>query len=208
MGQFYRFTFLFVFLSVCMCLSLEKVFAMDDHDLQVATFGGGCFWCMQPPFDNEPGVKKTEVGYMGGFIDKPSYRQVSTGETGHTEVVQVYYNPEEISYRELLNIFWRNIDPTAYQRQFSDVGSQYRTAIFYRTQAEKHLAEETKQELEDSNKFRYSIATEIIPISVFYPAEGYHQDYYKKNPTHYKRYSYGSGRAPFLQKAWGDQNNS
>ena len=172
--------------------------------LETATFAGGCFWCMQPPFDKTKGVVSTVVGFTGGSQKNPTYEQVSAGQTGHAESVQVTYDPSQVSYEQLVEIFWRNIDPTQANGQFADIGKQYRTAIFYHSEAQKRLALESKDKLAKSGKFRKPIVTEIVPAGPFYPAEEYHQKYYLKNPDHYKSYAIGSGRVPFLRATWGD----
>jgi peptide-methionine (S)-S-oxide reductase len=168
-----------------------------------ATFAGGCFWCMEPPFDKLPGVISTTSGYMGGKKRFPTYAEVSAGGTGHTEVVQVVYDPAKVSYEKLLEVFWRNIDPTVRDRQFCDVGSQYRTTIFFHDEAQRRLAEASKAALEKSKPFKAPIVTPIEPAGEFWPAEDYHQDYYKKNPLRYKFYRSGCGRDERLQQLWG-----
>jgi len=172
-----------------------------------ATFAGGCFWCMEHPFDVLPGVLSTTSGYSGGQEENPTYEQVSAGTTGHAEVVQVLYDPSEIGYEKLLDAFWRNIDPTTPDRQFVDVGPQYRAAIFYEGEEQKRLALDSKEKLEQSGRFKKPIVTEIVPVSTFYPAEEYHQDYYKKNPLRYKTYRFFSGRDPYLKKIWGSESS-
>ncbi len=169
-----------------------------------AIFAGGCFWCMEPPFDKLDGVLSTTSGYIGGHVKDPSYKQVSAGRTGHAEAVQVIYDPAKVSYDELLAVFWRNIDPVDGKDQFCDKGSQYRSAVFYHGEEQKHAAEESKAALEKSGRFREAIATEIVPATTFYPAEDYHQDYYRKNPIRYKYYRHGCGRDRRLEKLWGD----
>lgn len=168
-----------------------------------ATFAGGCFWCMEPPFDKLPGVLRTTSGYTGGTEVNPSYGEVSAGRTRHAEAVEVLYDPREVSYEELLEVFWRNIDPTTPNRQFSDSGTQYRTAIFTHGEEQRRLAQASKERLEASGRFGKPIVTEIVPAGPFYPAEEYHQDYYLKNPLRYKVYRFGSGRDRFLEKVWG-----
>jgi peptide-methionine (S)-S-oxide reductase len=168
-----------------------------------ATFAGGCFWCMEPPYDKLPGVVSTTSGYMGGTKRFPTYEEVSTGTTGHTEVVQVVYDPAKVSYERLLEVFWRNIDPTVRDRQFCDVGSQYRTAIFYHGDEQKRLAEASKAALEKSKPFKAPIVTPVQAAGEFWPAEDYHQDYYKKNPVRYKYYRTGCGRDERLKELWG-----
>lgn len=174
----------------------------DKTKTAVATFAGGCFWCMEPTFDKLDGVVSTTVGYTGGKKDNPTYEEVCSGRTGHAEAIQVEYDPEKVSYEDLLSVFWRNIDPTTPNRQFCDVGTQYRTAIFYHDDAQKSLAEETKKQTEQ--RLSRAAATEIVAASTFYPAEDYHQDFYKKNPDHYKKYRQGCGRDERLEQLWGD----
>jgi len=171
--------------------------------LETAIFAGGCFWCMQPPFDKLAGVISTTAGYTGGNKKNPTYQEVSAGETGHAESVQIIYDPEKISYAKLLDVFWHNIDPTTPNRQFCDIGNQYRTAIFYHNEKQKKLAEESKQALEKSKPFKGAIVTEITPATQFYPAEEYHQKYYVKNPIRYKFYRYNCGRDQRLKELWG-----
>ena len=178
---------------------------VDPANVQTAIFAGGCFWCMEPPYDNLPGIISTVVGYTGGDVENPSYEEVTTGETGHAEAVKIEFDATEISYSELLRVFWRNIDPTNPFGQFADRGSQYRTAIFYLDEKQKQAALQSKIELEESGKFKDPIVTQIVPADVFYPAEDYHQEYYKKNPFRYNSYKVGSGRAGFLEKTWGDE---
>jgi peptide-methionine (S)-S-oxide reductase len=170
-----------------------------------ATFAGGCFWCMEPPFDKLDGVLSTISGYAGGKKKNPTYEEVSAGNTGHTEVVQVTYDPKKITYEKLLDVFWHNIDPLTANRQFCDAGSQYRTAIFYHDEAQKRLAEESKKAL--SKRFKEPIVTEITRAAEFYPAEDYHQDYYIKNPLRYKFYRYNCGRDRRLEELWGAAAN-
>lgn len=169
-----------------------------------ATFAGGCFWCMEPPFDQLKGVTATIPGYTGGKKKNPTYEEVSAGVTGHTEAVQVVYDPAQVTYQQLLEVFWRNVDPTVEDRQFVDVGSQYRTGIFTHDDQQKNLAEASKDALAKSGRFDKPLVTEITPLTDFYPAEDYHMDYYLKNPLHYKRYRRGSGRDQYLEKTWGD----
>ena len=171
----------------------------------VATFAGGCFWCMEPPFDKLDGVISTTSGYTGGHVKKPSYKEVSAGGTGHAEAIQVLYDPDQVSYEELLEVFWHNIDPTTANRQFCDRGSQYRSAIFFHDAAQRTAAERSKAALEANKPFDGAIVTEIVEVGVFYPAEDYHQDYYLKNPIRYKYYRYGCGRDDRLEELWGKQ---
>ncbi|MGZ8487243.1 MAG: peptide-methionine (S)-S-oxide reductase MsrA [Candidatus Binatia bacterium] len=166
-----------------------------------ATFAGGCFWCMEPPFDELEGVISTTSGYISGKTKNPTYEQVSTGTTGHTEALQVVYDPKKITYDKLLEVFWRNIDPLAANGQFCDLGSQYRSGIFYYDGNQKSAAEKSKKSIQA--RFKQPVATEITAATVFYPAEDYHQDYYKKNPVRYKLYSHGCGRAQRLEEVWG-----
>jgi peptide methionine sulfoxide reductase msrA/msrB len=183
-------------------------YAADDQPApaqKVAVFGGGCFWCMEPPFEQLEGVINVLAGYSGGDEKNPTYQQVSSGQTGHIESVQVVYDPQKISYKELLDTFWRYIDPTDPGGQFADRGDHYKTAIFYNNQEEKEIAEQSRDELAASGVFDRPIATAIIPAKPFYPAEEYHQDYYKKNVAHYQAYKVGSGRAGFLERTWKDR---
>lgn len=168
-----------------------------------ATFAGGCFWCMEPPFDKIDGVISTTSGYTGGDKKNPTYEEVSAGGTGHTESVQIIYDPDKVTYQQLLEIFWHNIDPTVANRQFCDSGHQYRSAIFYHNEEQNRLAEESKAQLEKNKPFTQSIVTEITLASEFYPAEDYHQDYYQKNPIRYKFYRHGCGRDQRLEELWG-----
>ena len=168
-----------------------------------ATFAGGCFWCMEAPFDVLPGVISTTSGYIGGTKKNPTYQEVSSGRTGHTEAVQVLYDPKTISYEKLLDVYWRNIDPTVKDQQFCDVGTQYRTGIFTHDDAQKKAAEASKVALQKSKPFKGDIVTEITVAPEFYPAEEYHQDYYKKNPTRYSFYRAGCGRDARLKTLWG-----
>ena len=168
----------------------------------VATFAGGCFWCMEPPFEKLNGVQEAISGYMGGQALNPTYQQVSAGGTGYQEVVQISFNPQIISYEKLLEVFWQTMDPTDSMGQFVDRGDQYQSTIFYQDISQKDLAEKSKTELEKKKIFDKPIVTKIIPATKFYPAEDYHQDYYKKNPIRYKYYRYRSGRDQFLKKHW------
>ena len=171
--------------------------------LAKATFAGGCFWCMEPPFDALQGVVSTTSGYIGGQKLDPKYEEVSSGGTGHAEAVEVLFDPAKVSYERLLDVFWRNVDPTVRDRQFCDTGSQYRTAIFTHDETQKRLAEQSKQALSKSKPFQEPIVTEIVPAGRFYPAEDYHQDYYKKNPVRYKFYRFNCGRDRRLEQLWG-----
>lgn len=172
-----------------------------------ATFAGGCFWCVEEAFDKAPGVISTLSGYMGGNTRNPTYEQVSAGRTGHAEAVQVEYDPAKVSYEKLLDVFWRNIDPTQRDGQFCDHGSQYRSAIFYHDEAQRKLAEASKATLAKSKPFKGEIVTEITKASEFYPAEDYHQDFHQKNPVRYKFYKTGCGREARLKELWGKRSN-
>ncbi len=174
-----------------------------NAEVAKATFAGGCFWCMEPPFDKLDGVISTTSGYSGGTTTNPTYREVTYEETGHKEVIQIEYDDDIISYRELVDVFWVNVDPLDDRGQFCDKGSSYRTAIFYHSDAQKQVAEETKNELEHSERFDSPIVTELLEFDVFYPAEEYHQDYYKKNPGRYRFYRFACGRDARLRQLWG-----
>ncbi len=167
-----------------------------------ATFAGGCFWCMEPPYDKLEGVVSTVSGYAGGHLKDPSYQAVTTGQTGHAEVVQVTYDPAVVSYQQLLEVFWRNIDPTTPNRQFCDAGSQYRTAIYTHDAEQARLASESRLQLDASGQLPAPVVTEIEPLEVFYPAEDYHQNYYQKNPLRYKFYRTSCGRDARLDELW------
>ena len=171
--------------------------------LAVATFAGGCFWCMEEALDKAPGVVSTISGYMGGHTKNPTYEQVSMGRTGHAEVVQIEFDPGKTSYEKLLEVFWHNIDPTQRNAQFCDHGSQYRAAIFYHNDEQKRLAEASRTVIMKNKPFKEEIVTEIAGAADFYPAEDYHQDFYKKNPVRYKFYKTGCGREARLRELWG-----
>ena len=175
------------------------------QNLQIATFAGGCFWCMQAAFDKVKGAVSTAVGYTGGHKENPTYEEVCSGKTGHAEAVEILYNPSLVSYEELLDIFWKNIEPTMLNRQFVDFGTQYRTAIFYHNEEQRRLAEASKEKLEKSGKFYKPIVTEIKPVSTFYKAEEHHQQYYKKNPIRYEFYEAHSGRSQYLKTIWSSE---
>jgi peptide-methionine (S)-S-oxide reductase len=168
-----------------------------------AIFAGGCFWCMEEAFEEVPGVLSVTSGYIGGRVPNPTYDQVSAGKTGHTEAIEVLYDPAKVSYSTLLEVFWHNIDPLTPNAQFCDHGSQYRAGIFYHSAEQQKLADASKQALIDSQRFKEPIVTEITMATMFYPAEEYHQDYYKKNPLRYKFYKYNCGRAQRLKELWG-----
>jgi len=171
--------------------------------MEKATFAGGCFWCMEAPFDTLPGVISVTVGYTGGTLKNPTYEQVSAGGTGHAESVQIEFDPSRIGYEKLLEVFWHNVDPTVKDRQFCDVGSQYRTAIFYHGEEQRKLAEASRAELMKNKPFQASVVTEITAAGPFYPAEEYHQHYYKKNPIRYTYYRASCGRDGRLKQLWG-----
>ena len=194
-----KFIFLLLLFS---CISLGT--SNMSQNTEKAYFAGGCFWCMEPPFEVLDGVLEATSGYMGGEIENPTYEQVSMGNTGHAEVVEIEYDPNIITYSELLEVFWRNIDPTALNYQFADVGSQYRTEIFTVGPEQMEEALSSKDELEKSNKFDKPIVTAITEAPVFYIAEEYHQDFYKKQSARYKIYAEASGRKGFLEDTWGD----
>ncbi|GHH98305.1 peptide-methionine (S)-S-oxide reductase MsrA [Neobacillus kokaensis] len=175
-----------------------------DKQYKFATFAGGCFWCMVKPFDELPGIKRVVSGYTWGTVENPTYQQVCSDTTGHYEAVQITYDPEVFSYEKLLELFWQQIDPTDPGGQFYDRGQSYQTAIFYHDVEQKKLAEESKQALQASGRFNKPVVTPILPAEPFYPAEEYHQHYYKKNPAHYERYQIGSGRKGFIEEHWSD----
>ncbi len=179
--------------------------ATESQNLKIATLAGGCFWCTESDFEKVSGVVKVVSGYTGGEKENPTYEEVSAGKTGHVEAIQVYYDPEKVSYEALLEVFWRHIDPTDGGGQFVDRGPQYGSAIFYHDEEQKKLAEKSREELAKSGKFAKPIATRIVPFTKFYEAEDYHQDYYKKNPLRYSYYRHGSGRDQFIEKVWGKE---
>ena len=174
------------------------------NQTQTAIFAGGCFWCIQPAFDKAPGVIKTVVGYCGGTEPNPTYQLVSSEKTNYRESIEVTYDPAKISYEQLLDIYWRQIDPTQADGQFTDVGPSYRAAIFYGNAEEKKIAEASKEKLVRSGKFKNRIVTEILPATRFYPAEAYHQKYYQQNMEHFEAFEKGSGRVSFKKKTWGE----
>lgn len=184
--------------------SMKKPAETAVTRLEKATFAGGCFWCMEAPFDKLPGVVSVTAGYTGGTVNNPTYEQVSAGGTGHAEAVQIVYDPSRIGYARLLDVFWHNTDPTVVDRQFCDVGSQYRTGIFYHSEEQRLLALKSKEALEKSKPFKGPIVTGITKAGEFYPAEEYHQQYYKKNPIRYQYYRSGCGRDRRLKELWGD----
>lgn len=182
----------------------EKEVMVDKKKLKITTLAGGCFWCMEPPFEKLEGVNQVVSGYSGGTKVNPTYAEVSSGRTNHVESVQILYNPDKVSYENLLDVFWMNIDPTQVNGQFADKGKQYRTVIFYHDDEQRKKAEESKEKLANSGKFKKPIVTVIEPFKSFYKAEDYHQDYYRKNPVRYYMYKKGSGREGFIKRTWGD----
>lgn len=180
-----------------------RLHAAESGSTAKAYFAGGCFWCMEEAFEKVNGVIDTVSGYMGGTVKNPTYEQVSAGQTGHAESVEVRYDPSKVTYTQLVEAFWQNIDPVTPDAQFCDHGNQYRAAIFYQGEDEKRLAEESKRAIEQSKRFSTPIVTQVVPASEFYPAEEYHQDFYKKNPVRYKFYKFTCGRAQRLESLWG-----
>lgn len=206
----FRYTLLALLLIVVVSLVFSGkmlVSAETDNGTTTAIFAGGCFWCMEPPYDKLDGVIATTSGYTGGHTENPSYKQVSAGGTGHYEAIEITYDPKKIDYATLLNAFWHNVDPLDAHGQFCDKGESYRTAIFYNNDEQKKLAEDSKQQLIDSNQFKEKIATVIEPTKTFYPAEDYHQDYYQKNPLRYKYYRFACGRDKRLEELWGEHRD-
>jgi peptide methionine sulfoxide reductase msrA/msrB len=171
--------------------------------MKKATFAGGCFWCMQPAFDSLPGVARTTVGYTGGKKADPTYEDVCSGTTGHTEAIEVEYDPAVVPYETLVETFWRQIDPTQLNGQFADKGTQYRTGVYFHDDEQKTAALKSRDELAKSGRFEEPIQTEILPAQAFYPAEEYHQKYYQKKSAHYKMYKQGSGRQAYIERTWG-----
>jgi len=182
----------------------EKERDIMEHQLELATFAGGCFWCMVHPFDELPGIHKVVSGYMGGHLENPTYEDVKKGNTGHYEVVQITFDPSIFPYTDLLEMYWRQIDPTDDGGQFQDRGDNYRTAIFYHTEEQKKRAEESKLKVAESGIFSKPIVTKVIPAAVFYQAEDYHQDFYKKKPKEYKEDRKISGRDEFIEEHWNE----
>jgi peptide-methionine (S)-S-oxide reductase len=197
-------TLLMLFAIACSGLAYGQAAKPADSANAKAIFAGGCFWCMEPPFDKLDGVISTTSGYTGGTLKNPSYEQVSSGRTGHAESVQIVYDPKKISYEKLLQVFWHNVDPTVKDQQFCDHGPQYRTAIFYVNEEQKRLAEASKAQVEKTKPFKGPIVTEITAAGEFYLAEDYHQDFYIKNPLRYKFYRSGCGRDARLKELWGE----
>ncbi len=189
-----------IFLWAVMLMATNPAVAQES---ETATFAGGCFWCMEHPFDEVAGVISTTSGYTGGHTEHPSYEQVSSGTTGHAESIQIRFDPARVSYEQLLDVYWHNTDPTTPNRQFCDAGTQYRPAIFYHSEAQKRAAEASKAALMKDKPFKAAIVTEIVQASHFWPAEEYHQNYYLKNPIRYKWYRFNCGRDQRLQQLWG-----
>jgi methionine-S-sulfoxide reductase len=189
-----------------LALIVDRTTAQSPTSAQTRTavFAGGCFWCIQPAFDKAAGVIKTVVGYCGGSEPNPTYELVTSEKTQYRESIEITYDSAKISYDQLLDIYWRQIDPTQSDGQFTDIGPSYRAAIFYATGEEKKIAEQSKQKLAASEKFKKPIVTEILPLTKFYPAEAYHQKYYQQNPEHFEAFENGSGRTTFQKKTWGE----
>ena len=196
--------FLVAALSVVSTILFAQEPSMQDSHFEKATFAGGCFWCMQPFFDHTKGVVSTVVGFTGGHKPNPSYEEVSTGETGHAESIEVTFDPKVVSYQKILDLYWHNINPTQVNGQFVDEGTQYRTVIFYHNEEQKEIAEKSKAALGASGRFDKPIVTAIEPAGPFYPAEDYHQKYYEKNSLDYNMYHSLSGREQFIKEHWGN----
>ncbi len=194
----------FLFLALLCTGAAASAQTADGRMLDKATFAGGCFWCMEPPYDKLDGVISTTSGYIGGKKQNPTYEQVSAGGTGHYEAVEIVYDPAKVSYERLLDIFWHNIDPLDGEGQFCDKGDQYRSAIFFHDDAQKRAAEASRQTLMQSERLPAPIVTEILPATTFYAAEDYHQDYYQNNPLRYRYYRFACGRDARLKELWGD----
>src|SRR5213080_2793500 len=190
--------------AVAIAVVVDPARGQDSSPLptKTAIFAGGCFWCIQPAFDKAKGVIKTVVGYSGGTESNPTYELVSSEKTGYREAIEITYDPTKISFDQLLDIYWRQIDPTQADGQFTDIGPSYRAAIFYKDYEEKRIAETSKEKLARSGKFDKPIVTEILPAMKFYPAEAYHQKYYRQNPEHFEAFEKGSGRVSFKKKTW------
>ncbi len=187
-------------------LTSQVALATKQSNEAIATFAGGCFWCMEPPFDSVPGVLETTPGYSGGHTPNPDYATVSSGKSGHYEVIQVRYDTDKVSYEQLLQIFWRNIDPTNANGQFCDRGPQYRSAIFFHNEQQRQQAETAKRELEKNKPFQGPVVTPLLPATKFYPAEQIHQNYYQKNPFSYKFYRFTCRRDKKLRQLWGNRS--
>ncbi len=213
MSRYFVYSFYFVMLFVLVlltaCRPLESTsmeITIPDEHVGVAIFAGGCFWCTESDFDKVPGVVATISGYIGGTVDNPTYEQVVTGKTGHIEAVRVYFDKTKTSYAALLAAYWLTIDPLAQDRQFCDIGSPYRAAIFYLDEEQQQLAQRSKDALDDSGQFAQPVTTMLQAATTFYPAEDYHQDYYLKNPARYERYRNNCGRDKRLLELWGRQH--
>ena len=202
-GSVTRVLFMALMVIGAECVGLQDGNAMDTPKLAKAYFAGGCFWCMEEAFEKVEGVVEVVSGYMGGTVKNPSYEDVSSGRTGHAESVEVRYDSSKVTYTQLLETFWRNVDPLTADAQFCDHGNQYRAVIFYQGDAQQRAAQESKQAIEQSKRFTVPIVTEVTSASEFYPAEEYHQDFYKKNPIRYKYYKFTCGRAQRLETLWG-----
>lgn len=179
----------------------------NNNIVELATFAGGCFWCMVSPFDELPGILSVKSGYTGGQGENPTYHEICSGNSGHYEAIQIHFDPSQVQYQQLLDTFWKQIDPTDQGGQFYDRGQQYETAIFYNDEEQKKQAELSKKQLEASSKFTRPITTKILKACTFYQAEEYHQEYHIKNPEHYRQYKVGSGREAFLKNLWGESNH-
>lgn len=206
--KLHTWTFLaFVVLSVCLLVSAVSPTMSQDlqatEGVAMATFAGGCFWCMEQPFDELEGVLSTTSGYTGGQTPNPTYEEVSAGDTGHAEAVQIVYDPKKVTYQELLTVYWRNIDPTVANAQFCDHGNQYRPEIFYHNEEQRRLAEASKREIEKTKSFPEPIVIKITKATTFYPAEDYHQNFYQTNPVRYKLYRLACRRDARLAELWG-----
>ena len=193
-------------LSLLLILSLFTAPVFAEKQPSTAIFAGGCFWCMEAPFDKLDGVISTTSGYIGGHKKNPTYKEVSSGTTGHTEAVEIKYDASKIEYKELLNVFWKNIDPTSGDGQFCDRGNQYRPGIFYLDEDQRKAAEDSLSQLKNNKPFKQPVQVEITEAATFYAAEGYHQDYYLTNPIRYKYYRYACGRDKRLEQIWGEKN--
>ena len=193
-----------LFIMPALAANQTNIPSPDQHN-EIAILAGGCFWCMEPPFDKIDGVISTTSGYTSGHKENPTYKEVSAGITGHTEAIQIIFDPNKISYAKLLEVFWRNIDPVAVDRQFCDRGTQYRSGIYYRDTVQEQAAKQSLQKLQQNKPFEGEITTEIAAATTFYPAEEYHQDYYIKNPLRYKYYRYSCGRDKRLSELWGEK---
>jgi len=198
------FTFFLLSIIPFVSSAVEQPNSNSGSNTETAIFAGGCFWCMEPPFDKLDGVISTTSGYTAGHKKDPSYKEVSAGKTGHTEAVKIVFDPQKISYQALLKVFWKNIDPLARNRQFCDSGTQYRSGIYFKNASQETAARESLQQLVNSKKLDGEIVTEIQAADTFYPAEDYHQNYYQKNPLRYKFYRYSCGRDQRLEELWGD----